>query len=73
MKVKIKGRDGTYTATEAVIHGWHTSVFIEELDAWVNSVEIVSKAFDREFDKALAFFDRYPKQDYYGIFVKDYC
>lgn len=71
MKVKLKGRKGTFTATKAIIHQWSTDVYIEELGHSVNDVEIVSRQYHREWDDAIEFFDN-NHENFYGIFMKDY-
>ena len=72
MRVKLRGRKGTYTAIQAVIHSCSTDVFISELNTYVNSAEIISKEFDVEFEEALDYFEECPEAVCDGIFIKDY-
>ena len=61
-----------YNAYRCVIHGWHSDVYLEGFKHERFNSVIFDESFQKEFRKAIKFFDKNPHEYDYNIFERDY-
>ena len=63
----------TYEVSQVIIHGWSTDVYLKGFEDCIgfNSC-CFDDDFQKELDDAIEWFDEYPDEWGYDIFIKDY-